>query len=157
MIITKYFESFNELNELSDDYFKIIKEVFLDEEDTKVPNSEGYSFTSHFGIIPDSSLFAVMYDDNVAVSAGRILFVNNRFEIGPIGVKKAYRGKNYGSTMVKKLINRISEMGGTKQYLAARAQAIQFYKKIGFVEFESTYSHFGITFQHMVHEGNCIA
>ena len=53
MIITKYFESFNELNELSDDYLKIIKEVFLDEEDTKVPNSEGYSFTSHFGIIPE--------------------------------------------------------------------------------------------------------
>mgnify|MGYP000219800544 CR=1 FL=1 len=155
MIITKYFESFNEV---SDDYLKIIKEVFLDEEDTKVPSSKGYSFTSHFGIIPDSSLFAVMYgDDNVSVSAGRILFVNNRFEIGPIGVKKAHRGENYGSTMVKTLINRIAEMGGTKQYLAAKAQAIQFYKKIGFVEFESTYSHFGITFQHMVHEGNCIA
>lgn len=76
----------------------------------------------------------------IAVRAGEVVGYG-RVRVGADGARIRYmavaekaRGGGVGSTLVLKLVDRAKQMGARTVYLHARFNAIEFYRKLGFVE-----------------------
>lgn len=95
------------------------------------------------------AIFALAYEVNergeqVSVATGRLIFLEDKFKIGRIAVKKEFRGKHYGEFIVQMLLEKAFSMGAKEVFVGAQAHAISFYERLGFVRQEEEYFEDGI-------------
>lgn len=95
------------------------------------------------------AIFVLAYETNergesVSVATGRLIFLEDRFKIGRIAVKKEFRGKHYGDFVVRMLIGKAFSMGAKEVFVGAQSHAIPFYERIGFVRQKEEYFEDGI-------------
>jgi tRNA(adenine34) deaminase len=82
------------------------------------------------------SIHAIAWVDGVAAACGRLLPDGH---IGRMAVRKAFRGKGIGASVLMHLIERARQRGDTESVLSAQTHAIGFYEKFGFVAYGETY------------------
>lgn len=95
------------------------------------------------------AIFVLAYEkdeqgEEIPVATGRLIFLEDRFKIGRIAVRKEFRGKHYGDFVVRMLIDKAFSMGAKEVFVGAQSHAIPFYEKIGFVKQEEEYWEDGI-------------
>ena len=95
------------------------------------------------------AIFVLAYETNeqgerFSVATGRLIFLEDRFKIGRIAVKKEFRGKHYGDFIVRMLIDKAFSMGAKEVFVGAQAHAIPFYERIGFIGQKEEYFEDGI-------------
>ena len=112
---------FNDLSEYSRE---IREEVFVKEQ----------HFKEEFDTIDNIATHMVLFLDNVAIGTGRFYKEKKDYHIGRIAVLKEYRAKGYGKIILQELENKIKEVGGEKVVLSSQKQAMNFYKKLGYIE-----------------------
>lgn len=79
-----------------------------------------------------TSLHFVGYEDNKAIAASRLRFVDDCGKLERICVLKSERGKSHGSHLIEAMEAAIYEKGYTKAKLNAQTHAIQFYQHLGY-------------------------
>ena len=103
---------------------EIREEVFVKEQ----------NFKEEFDTIDNYATHMVLFLDNVAIGTGRFYKENEDYHIGRIAVLKEYRTKGYGKIILQELEKKIKEVGGEKVVLSSQKQAMNFYKKLGYIE-----------------------
>lgn len=78
------------------------------------------------------SMHVILYDDDVTVGTGRIAFDGETFEISKVAVLADRRRQGYGDFIVRMLLDRAFQAGGTEIFLDAVAEAVPFFQSIGF-------------------------
>ena len=111
---------------LPQDAMCIREKVFMEEQ----------VFCQEFDEIDEIALHGVLYEDETAVATARLYFDEKEhkcFVIGRLAVVREYRGKHYGEKMLAFLEEEVCRRGGTSIGLSAQKQAMNFYKKQGFI------------------------
>ncbi|MGN0521663.1 MAG: GNAT family N-acetyltransferase [Eubacterium sp.] len=106
---------------------EIRKTVFLDEQGAD-SEQEFDSFDNNEG----SALFVLLYDENVPVATARLANTEKGLKLGRVAILKPYRGKGFGSIIVRMLVEKAFEIGADKVFVDAQTHAVPFYEKIGF-------------------------
>jgi len=75
------------------------------------------------------------------VGTGRLLKDGH---IGRLAVLKEFRGKGFGTEIVKSLIKEAERNNLKRVYLGAQKHAVKFYKKLGFSEYGETFTEVNI-------------
>lgn len=119
----------------------IRKEVFGGEQQFLAAGSEN--------VEDKEAIFVLAYEKNeqgeeIPVATGRLIFLEDRFKIGRIAVKKECRGKHYGNFVVRMLLDKAFSMGAKEVFVGAQSHAISFYEKIGFERQEEEYYEDGV-------------
>jgi|AGTN01.1.fsa_nt_gi Predicted acyltransferase len=83
----------------------------------------------------DNAAHAVLFEDGKAAATARLVNVNGEWSIGRVAVLKCERGKGYGATVVKALINLAKEKGAPEIVIHAQKRAAGFYEKLGLETF----------------------
>lgn len=106
---------------------EIRQKVFIDEQ----------GFKNEFDEIDDTAAHIVLFDNKVPVATCRIFWDTkmNSYILGRLAVVKEYRGKNIGSAIVREAEQYVKKIGGKCIALHAQCSAVNFYKKLGFIEF----------------------
>ncbi len=93
---------------------------------------QGADADSEFDEYDNTSLFALLYDENEPVGTARIAKTAAGFKIGRIAILKSCRGKGYGADIVSAVTDKAFEMGADKVFVDAQNYAVPFYEKLGF-------------------------
>lgn len=111
-----------------DTEFKFVKAirtaVFTDE--------QGADADREFDSLDSISDFALLYENENAVAAARVVKTPKGYKIGRIAVLKKYRGKGYGEAVVRAVTQKAFDCGADTVYVDAQNHAVPFYEKIGF-------------------------
>jgi len=91
----------------------------------------------------------VIYDDNKAIAAGRLLEENGEYLIGRIAVLKEERKNGYGNIVVKNLIQRAIKDGAKEVKVHAQIRAAGFYERLGFIRAGEEYIEEGTNIAHV--------
>lgn len=114
-----------------DDDFFAVKEirtsVFINEQGA-LANEEFDAFDEE----NSSADFVLLYDGSKSFGTARAIENDKGFKIGRIAILKEYRGKGYGYTAVRAIMDKAFEKGADKIYVDAQNYAVPFYEKIGF-------------------------
>lgn len=100
----------------------------------------------------DESIHFICYDDEQAIGAGRLRFIDSYGKLERICVLKSHRGKSYGKKIIEKMEDEISSKGYTKAKLHAQTHAKQFYEQLGYKTISSEFIDAGIPHIAMVKE-----
>ncbi|HLR79413.1 MAG TPA: GNAT family N-acetyltransferase [Bacillota bacterium] len=73
------------------------------------------------------------YQDGQPIAASRLRFMNQYGKLERICVLKTHRGKSYGQQLIQQMEKEIKKHGYTHAVLHAQTQAIDFYKRIGYI------------------------
>lgn len=119
-------------------------EVFVEE--------QGFAREVELDEYDDMALHALVYEDGQCVATGRLIFKGDRFYVGRVAVKKAYRGQGFGDLVMRMILFRAEQMGVTKLYLHAQLPAMGFYEKLGFKKVGGTFLEEGAPHQEMMLE-----
>ena len=125
---------FGDREDLSDAY-AVRRRVFIEEQG--IAESDEYDGTD------GSCIHAVIYDNNIPVSTGRVMVCDD-FVIGRVAVVKSYRGRGLGEGIMRALIRACVTMGGDRQILHAQISAKVFYEKLGFTAYGDEFEEAGI-------------
>jgi len=142
MIRTKWFTGAAELS----DAHNIRRAVFI--------NEQGVSEAQEMDGTDAGAIHLVAYDGAKPVATGRILIENELYLLGRIAVLKEVRGQGYGDFVMRLLIRRAFELGGTRQTVHAQLQAKGFYETLGFRATGAEYEEAGIPHVAMEREGD---
>jgi tRNA(adenine34) deaminase len=82
------------------------------------------------------SIHAIAWVDGQAAACGRLLPDGH---IGRMAVRKSFRGKNIGGTVLEHLIERARQRGDKESVLSAQTHAVGFYEKCGYVAYGPEY------------------
>ena len=111
--------------QLPEDAADIRVEVFVDEQ----------GFSEEFDSDDKNAIHFVGYIDGKAVATSRVLTLgDNKYLIGRIAVIKVFRGKGFGSLIVKAAEEHIKRIGGKTVLIHSQLQAADFYEKLGYVK-----------------------
>lgn len=106
------------------EHYLIRKEVFVEEQ--KV------SYEDEFDFLENTHLPYLFISDGKAIGAARLKINKDYAKFERICIIKDYRKKGFGKAMMLELM-KIAEQKGCKEFrLGAQAQAVMFYKKLGF-------------------------
>lgn len=125
-----------------EDAYQVRREVFIIEQ--KFPEKEQ---------IDDADLKAyhiIVYEKTRPIDTGRLFTDEKTWHIGRVSVLKEYRGKKLGTLIVKKLLEKASEMGAKEVHVHAQTHATSFYRKSGFVIYGVVFLECGIEHISMV-------
>lgn len=112
-------------HQLPEDAARIRVEIFVDEQ----------GFSEEFDSDDKEAIHFVGYIDGKAVATCRIIKRNSAsFFIGRIAVIKVFRGKGFGSLIVKAAEEHIKSIGGKTILIHSQLQAADFYEKLGYVK-----------------------
>lgn len=100
----------------------------------------------------DEAIHFICYDDEQAIGAGRLRFVEQYGKLERICILKSHRGKSYGKKIIKKMEEEIINKGYTKAKLHAQTHAIHFYEQLGYETASSEFIDAGIPHIAMVKE-----
>jgi len=142
MISTKWFTGAADLGDAS----AVRRVVFIDEQN--VSEEEEWDGTDA------AAIHLVAYEGGKPVATGRILIDGDEFLLGRIAVLKEYRKQGFGDFIMRLLIRRAFELGGTRQVIHAQLQAKGFYEKLGFVPFGEEFMEANIPHTMMAREGD---
>ena len=123
-------------DESIEDARNIRKEVFVEE--------QGMPDTYEFDEVDEDSVVVVAYLNKEPVGTGRLQFDGVQNLIGRIAVKKEYRGYHYGDFIVRMLIDKCVQFGGTLVTVIAQSNVEDFYKKIGFQVSGDSFMEYGV-------------
>lgn len=107
-------------------------------------------FIEEQGISDDEEWDAADENSSHVLALGKKRDVVGTGRLGPNGkiarvaVIAEYRGQGIGSAILKRLIHEAMERGQNRVYLHAQTQALNFYKKMGFISDERTFMEAGI-------------
>lgn len=93
---------------------------------------QGADAQSEFDSFDSTADFALLYENENAVAAARVVVTDKGCKIGRIAVLKEYRGKGYGAVIVRAVTEKAFEKGSDIVYVDAQNYAVPFYEKIGF-------------------------
>ena len=97
-------------------------------------------FHNEFDDIDERAIHAVLYDGRLPIATGRTFAEDNgSYIIGRIAVIKSYRGKGIGKSVVSALEQQAKKMGACCIQLSAQVHALDFYKKLGYMETGAKY------------------
>jgi N-acetylglutamate synthase-like GNAT family acetyltransferase len=85
-------------------------------------------------IYDDFAFSLVVYEDNVPVGTGRLLFKEGKFFADMVCVLVQHRGKNYGDLIVRMIVRKAFDMGVEKTYANVGKQCRKLFENIGFDE-----------------------
>ena len=119
MISTRWLQGKNNITEA----LEIRKEVFIEEMDISKNIAD---------IFDDFALNAVVYEDDVPVGTGRLLFKDGKYYIDNVCVLKDFRNKHYADLIIRMLVRRAINMGATQTYTECRESTIKLFMRIGF-------------------------
>jgi len=142
MLKIKWFSGNDDLK----DSHSVRKKVFIDEQ--KIDENAEFDGSDKYADI------VVLYDSDIPVATGRLILKENKMTIGRIAVLKSERHKNYGTLVVKNLVNKAFELGYKTQYLHSQSQAVGFYEKVGFVKYGDEFLEENIPHYKMKHTGS---
>lgn len=98
-------------------------EVFIDEQ----------GFKDEFDDKDNAVTHVVLFEENVPSATGRVYRESGQiFYAGRIAVRKKYRGKNYGTEIMKLLETKAKEQGAKILAVSAQCRAQGFYEKMGY-------------------------
>lgn len=120
-----------------DDAITIRENVFVIEQ----------GFVEEFDDVDPIAWHVVLYDGDTPIATGRTFLQDGQFVIGRVAVCKEYRELHVGSVVIRKLEEKIEELGGTEARLSAQVQAQGFYEKLGYHP-ENDHYHYD---QHCLH------
>lgn len=111
-------------NELPYEAKTIRKAVFMNEQ----------GFENEFDEIDENAIHIVMYQEEKPVAVCRFFWSDSSecFIIGRIAVSKEYRGRNYGTDIIRIAEQEILNRGGLEVMVSAQCNASGFYKKLGY-------------------------
>ncbi|SDL97307.1 GNAT family N-acetyltransferase [Sediminibacillus halophilus] len=94
----------------------------------------------------------VGYEDEIPVAASRLRFVDPYGKLERICVLKEYRGRSFGSQIIKAMEAAIREHGFQKSKLNAQTHAEDFYQSLGYQTVSGEFMDAGIPHVTMVKE-----
>ena len=107
---------------------EIREEVFIREQ----------GFQKEYDETDQTATHLILYDENDVPAATCRVFWNQEMDaytLGRLAVLKEYRGKDFGSAVVRAAEKYVQEKGGEEIVLHSQCRAADFYKKLGFEEF----------------------
>lgn len=113
-----------ETNEEKEQAFQIRATVFVDEQ--KV------SMEEEIDEYEDEAIHFIGYKDGKPVAASRLRWVDDFGKLERICILKEFRGKSYGTDMIKAMEAIIAKEGYTKTKLNAQTRAVDFYRRLGY-------------------------
>ncbi|MFC0558122.1 GNAT family N-acetyltransferase [Halalkalibacter alkalisediminis] len=120
-----------------DDAFRVRTEVFFEEQN--VPMEE------EIDEFEDQAIHFVVYDQNeTAIGAGRLRFIDGFGKIERICIVKTSRGTGVGRLLMDKIEEAAQQKGASKTKLNAQIQAETFYKKLGYETVSDQFMDAGI-------------
>lgn len=121
-------------NNESKEYIRAVREhVFI--------NEQGISPEIEFDGLDDSAIHVLVFSNGLAIGTGRIL---DDGHIGRIAILRQFRNQGLGSKIVRSLIDEAINRGYKRVYLGAQKQAVNFYRKLGFIQFGEAFLEAGI-------------
>lgn len=113
-------------NRLTEIVKKIRHEIFIEEQGFLYDQDEIDNIATH----------VIYYFENKPIGVCRYFTFKDKniYHIGRFAIKKEYRNKKHGSKMLELVINQIKKENGKKITISSQLNAINFYKKAGFVE-----------------------
>ncbi len=120
-----------------DEYFDQIRNV----RDEVFSKEQGVPRELEFDGLDESAIHSIVFDEGVEIGTGRML---SNGHIGRIAVKKPYRGKGIGKTIMKSLMDEAIKMQFPEIWLSSQYHAKGFYEKLGFTAFGDIYQEAGI-------------
>ncbi len=104
--------------------YRIRHIVFVDEQ--QVPVDE------EIDEFEDKSIHFIAYDDDNAVGASRLRFIEDYGKLERICVLKPYRGKSFGKHIIERMESEIIKNSYHKAKLHAQTHAKKFYEQLGY-------------------------
>jgi len=95
-------------------------------------------------------MHVVLYENGSPVTAARIIKTDNQYRIGRVATIKEYRGRGYGTIVVKTLIDWAFTNGINEVFIHSQKHAEEFYKALGFKSFGGFFEEAGIKHINMV-------
>lgn len=120
MIQTKWVFGANE----SQDAYDIRRQVFIGE--------LGHNEELHFDQHDRAALHVLVGEGDTWLATGRLYDADGQFNIGPIAVLPAIRGKKVGDLVVRLLLDKCFELLADEVHVPARECAVGFYEKLNF-------------------------
>lgn len=74
----------------------------------------------------------IFNEEHKVVAAGRLFLYNKQFWISQVAVLKEERGKYYGDSVVRMLVDKVFRNDGQEVWVKADENAFQFFTKLGF-------------------------
>ena len=111
--------------QLPEDAKYIRRKVFMEEQ----------GFENEFDDIDSMCTHILIYNSEKPVATCRFYYNNERqsYVMGRIAVLKEFRGKNYGTELLKAAENEIIKKQGNSLELSAQVRVTAFYEKNGYV------------------------
>lgn len=108
------------------DWKYIREEVFMKEQ----------GFQNEFDDIDSTAIHVTLYENEDLIGCGRTFpsSLMNTYTLGRIAILKKYRGKGYGSIIVKELEKQAIHHGATAFILDAQQRACAFYVQLGYTQ-----------------------
>jgi len=94
--------------------------------------------------IDSNSYHITIYKENLPVGTGRLFKENSIFIFGRVSVLSEYRGFGYGELIIREILAKIKELGGTKVEIHSQKNVEMFYKRLGFKSTGDDYLEAGI-------------
>lgn len=104
--------------------FQIRRTVFVDE--------QGVPAELEIDELEDTAIHFIGYENNKAVGASRIRFVDIYGKLERICILKEHRGKQYGKLLIQAMETKIKCQGYNKTKLNAQTHAENFYRRLGY-------------------------
>ena len=142
MITTQWFTGDKNL----EDIHTIRRKVFIEEQNVTAEDE--------FDGTDAGAIHLLVRDGNQPIATGRIIIEDGVFYLGRIAVLKERRGQKYGEFVLRLLIRKAYELGGTEQRLHSQTHAIGFYEKFGFTVTSEEYMEAHIPHMNMVRYGD---
>ncbi len=125
--------SVSEFSRFREMVYAVRYDVFVHEQ--KVPEEEEVDG------LDEEARHILVFDGDTPVGTGRMLSDGH---IGRIAVLKAYRGQGIGTTVMQRFIAMARESGLQSVWLSSQCHAVEFYNKLGFIEYGEIYLDAGI-------------
>ena len=111
-------------DKLPEDARRIREEVFVKEQ----------GFTIEFDDKDSISRHMVLYADGIPAGTCRVFWDDQQksYVIGRVAVRKIFRGKHYGTELLKAAEQEVREAGGKTLALAAQVRVKHFYESLGY-------------------------
>lgn len=97
-----------------------------------------------------TSIHFIGYDEDQAVAASRVRFVEGYGKLERICILKKYRGKRYGKQLIQAMETEIKKHGYDSAKLNAQTHAEEFYQRLGYKTTSEPFSDAGIPHIEMI-------